>query len=30
VTTAQVTDATPAAFGAHVRDRAEQSEIARQ
>jgi alkaline phosphatase len=30
VTTAQVTDATPAAFGAHVRDRAQQSEIARQ
>ena len=25
-----MTDATPAAFGAHVRDRAEQSEIARQ
>ncbi|MBF0689464.1 MAG: alkaline phosphatase [Cellulomonas sp.] len=30
VTTAQVTDATPAAFGAHVPDRADQSEIARQ
>ena len=30
VSTAQVTDATPAAFGAHVRDRAQQSEIARQ
>ncbi len=30
VTTAQVTDASPAAFGAHVSDRAEQSEIARQ
>ena len=30
VTTAQVTDATPAAFGAHVPDRAQQSEIARQ
>ena len=30
VTTSQVTDATPAAFGAHVEDRAEQSEIARQ
>ena len=30
VTTAQVTDATPAAFGAHVRDRGEHSEIARQ
>jgi alkaline phosphatase len=30
VTTAQVTDATPAAFGSHVQDRAEQSEIARQ
>lgn len=30
VTTAQVTDATPAAFGAHVADRGEQSEIARQ
>ena len=30
VTTAQVTDATPAAFGSHVQDRAQQSEIARQ
>jgi alkaline phosphatase len=30
VTTSQVTDATPAAYGAHVTDRAEQSEIARQ
>jgi alkaline phosphatase len=30
VTTAQVTDASPAAFGAHVPDRAQQSEIARQ
>ena len=30
VTTAQVTDASPAAFGAHVEDRAQQSEIARQ
>jgi alkaline phosphatase len=30
VTTAQVTDATPGAFGAHVPDRADQSEIARQ
>jgi alkaline phosphatase len=30
VTTAQVTDASPAAFGAHVPDRADQSEIARQ
>jgi alkaline phosphatase len=30
VTTAQVTDATPAAFGSHVPDRADQSEIARQ
>lgn len=30
VTTAQVTDATPAAFGAHVPDRGDQSEIARQ
>ena len=30
VTTSQVTDATPAAFGAHVADRSEQSEIARQ
>ncbi|WP_243884285.1 alkaline phosphatase [Cellulomonas fengjieae] len=30
VSTAQVTDATPAAFGAHVPDRADQSEIARQ
>jgi alkaline phosphatase len=29
VTTAQVTDASPAAFGAHVPDRAQQSEIAR-
>lgn len=30
VTTSQVTDATPAAFAAHVKDRSEQSEIARQ
>jgi alkaline phosphatase len=30
VTTATVTDASPAAFGAHVEDRALQSEIARQ
>jgi len=30
VTTAQVTDATPAAFAAHVPDRRRQSEIARQ
>ena len=30
VTTSQVTDATPAAYGAHVADRAQQSEIARQ
>jgi len=30
VTTCQVTDATPAAFGAHVPDRADHSEIARQ
>ena len=30
VTTSQVTDATPAAYGAHVSDRAQQSEIARQ
>lgn len=30
VTTSQVTDASPAAFGAHVKDRAKQSEIARQ
>ncbi|WP_083259668.1 alkaline phosphatase [Cellulosimicrobium cellulans] len=30
VTTAQVTDATPGAFGAHVPDRGDQSEIARQ
>jgi alkaline phosphatase len=30
VTTAQVTDASPAAFGAHVPDRAQHSEIARQ
>ena len=30
VTTAQITDASPAAFAAHVQDRAEQSEIARQ
>jgi alkaline phosphatase len=30
VTTSQVTDATPAAYGAHVKDRAEQSEIAKQ
>ncbi|TRW43654.1 alkaline phosphatase [Georgenia yuyongxinii] len=30
VTTAQVTDATPAAFGAHVPDRGDHSEIARQ
>jgi alkaline phosphatase len=30
VTTSQVTDATPAAYAAHVTNRAEQSEIARQ
>ncbi len=30
VTTSQVTDASPAAFGSHVLDRNEQSEIARQ
>ncbi len=30
VTTSQVTDATPAAFGAHVKDRGEQSLIAEQ
>ncbi len=30
VTTAQVTDATPAAFGSHVPDRGDQTEIARQ
>ena len=30
VTTSQVTDATPAAYAAHVSDRAQQSEIARQ
>jgi len=30
VTTSQVTDATPAAFGAHVLDRGDHSEIARQ
>jgi alkaline phosphatase len=30
VTTSQVTDATPAAFGSHVKDRGDQSEIARQ
>lgn len=30
VTTSQVTDATPAAFGSHVTSRGEQSEIARQ
>ncbi|QDB80018.1 alkaline phosphatase [Georgenia wutianyii] len=30
VTTSQVTDATPAAFGSHVADRGNQSEIARQ
>jgi alkaline phosphatase len=30
VTTSQVTDATPGAYAAHVSDRAEQSEIARQ
>ncbi|KQY44389.1 alkaline phosphatase [Cellulomonas sp. Root137] len=30
VSTAQVTDATPAAFGSHVPDRGDQSEIARQ
>jgi alkaline phosphatase len=30
VTTSQVTDATPAAFGSHVPDRSDQSEIARQ
>ncbi|WP_243647025.1 alkaline phosphatase [Scopulibacillus darangshiensis] len=30
VTTSQVTDATPAAFGAHVADRSSQSDIAKQ
>ncbi|MBA3413815.1 MAG: alkaline phosphatase [Chloroflexia bacterium] len=30
VTTCQVTDATPAAFGAHVNHRSDQSEVARQ
>src|SRR5918994_6156697 len=30
VTTAEVTDASPAAFGAHVEDRGQQSEVARQ
>lgn len=30
VTTSQITDATPAAFGAHVADRSSQSEIAKQ
>ncbi|MEK5389137.1 alkaline phosphatase [Margalitia sp. FSL K6-0131] len=30
VTTSQITDATPAAFGAHVTDRSKQSEIAKQ
>lgn len=30
VTTSQVTDASPAAFGSHVENRSEQSEIARQ
>ena len=30
VTSSQVTDATPASFGAHVADRGDQSEIARQ
>lgn len=30
VTTSQITDATPASFGAHVKDRDEQSEIAKQ
>lgn len=30
VTTSQVTDASPAAFGSHVSDRGDQSEIARQ
>jgi alkaline phosphatase len=30
VTTSQVTDATPAAFASHVKDRGDQSEIARQ
>ncbi|MCA4156236.1 alkaline phosphatase [Priestia megaterium] len=30
VTTSQVTDATPAAFGAHVKDRSAQSDIAKQ
>jgi alkaline phosphatase len=30
VSTAQVTDATPAAFGSHVADRGDQTEIARQ
>jgi alkaline phosphatase len=30
LTTSQVTDASPAAFAAHVPDRGDQSEIARQ
>ncbi|MDL5041643.1 alkaline phosphatase [Heyndrickxia coagulans] len=30
VTTSQITDATPAAFGAHVKNRSEQSKIAKQ
>lgn len=30
VTTSQITDATPAAFGAHVSDRSKQSDIAKQ
>ncbi|MGN7359147.1 alkaline phosphatase [Paenibacillus sp. SAF-054] len=30
VTTSQITDATPAAFGAHVEDRSQQSKIAKQ
>ncbi|WHY74913.1 alkaline phosphatase [Fictibacillus enclensis] len=30
VTTSQITDATPAAFGAHVEDRSKQSDIAKQ
>ncbi|MES9684669.1 alkaline phosphatase [Gottfriedia acidiceleris] len=30
VTTSQITDATPAAFGAHVTDRSKQSDIAKQ
>lgn len=30
VTTSQITDATPAAFGSHVADRSKQSEIAKQ